>query len=109
MHNDERPAVERTLDAVRRDVAEIDRQIIAGLATRERLAAEAVRFKRSAADITDLPLRANLLARIDRQAADAGVSRALAHAVYNAILDVSIPRQLELFANRHVEPTSERD
>ncbi|HYG42680.1 MAG TPA: chorismate mutase [Bordetella sp.] len=104
MLNDNHRPCGRTLEDVRRDVAAVDRKIIAALARRERLAVEAVRFKRSVADITDPSLQAGLLARIERWAGEAGLSATLACGVYAAILDFGIPRQLEVFAEHSTGP-----
>ncbi|MBV7482217.1 chorismate mutase [Bordetella sp. BOR01] len=104
MSKTDRSSNGRTLEDVRRDVARIDRKIVAALAAREQLAVEAVQFKCSVADISDPALQKNLLARIDGWAIRAGLSTALARGVYTAILAFGIPRQLEVFAARHVRP-----
>ena len=84
------------LEDVRRDLAGIDRDIIACLARRQSLAEAAVAAGQSADETMDPVHHACFLARVQTLAIEAGVSPALAQGVYLAILDDAIARQLKL-------------
>lgn len=94
-HPARRPASD--LETVRREVAAVDRQIVALLAKRAALADEAVRFKTSVHDIADPALQEGLLARVTEWAAGSNTPAALARGVYTAILAYSVRRQTEVF------------
>jgi chorismate mutase len=98
MTHDDNAQFTRDLEAVRRDVREIDQQIIIALKKRELLVKEVVIFKNSPSDITDPRNVLSLLQRVDLWAEEHGVSTELARGVYEAILNFVIPRQLALYA-----------
>ena len=84
------------LEDVEREVARLDRDIIACLARRQSLAEAAVAAGQSAGQTMDPVHHACFLARVQSLAVEAGVSPALAQGVYLAILDDAIARQLRL-------------
>jgi chorismate mutase len=88
----------RNIEAIRRDVDAIDRQIIALFKKRLALSDEAILFKTSVEDITNPDHTASLLKRVDRCATELEVPAELVRRVYDGVIAFVLPRHLAGFA-----------
>jgi isochorismate pyruvate lyase len=88
------PADCTTMTEVRAGVDEVDRQIVALLATRFGYMDAAARIKPERAAVRDEWRKADVKAKVDSAAAAAGLDRALIDRLYEDLIETSIAHEL---------------
>lgn len=86
-----------TMTEVREGVDDVDRQIVALLARRFGYMDAAARIKPDRGAVRDEWRKADVKAKVDAAAADAGVDRALMDRLYEDLVETSIAYELEVF------------
>ena len=82
---------------VRAGVDEVDRQLVALLRRRFGYMDAAARIKPDRSAVRDEWRKADVLAKVDRAAADLGVDRSLVSRLYEDLIETSIAHELEVF------------
>jgi len=80
----------QTMTEVRAGIDEIDRRMVELVARRFRFMDAAARIKPDRGAVRDEDRKAEVLAKVDRAAADAGVDRALMARIYEELIERSI-------------------
>ena len=80
----------QTMPEVRAGIDEIDRRMVELVARRFRFMDAAARIKPDRGAVRDEDRKAEVLAKVDRAAADAGVDRALMARIYEELIERSI-------------------
>jgi isochorismate pyruvate lyase len=80
----------QTMIEVRAGIDEIDRRVVELVARRFRFMDAAARIKPDRGAVRDEDRKAEVLAKVDRAAADAGVDRALMARIYEELIERSI-------------------
>lgn len=86
-----------TMTEVREGVDDVDRQIVALLARRFGYMDAAARIKPDRGAVRDEWRKADVKAKVDAAAGDAGVDRALMDRLYEDLVETSIAYELEVF------------
>ena len=86
-----------TMAEVRSGVDDIDRRIVELLALRFRFMDAAARIKPERSAVRDEERKADVLAKIDAAAAEAGLDRDLAARLYEELIEASIAYELREF------------
>ena len=86
-----------TMAEVRSGVDDIDRRIVELLALRFRFMDAAARIKPERSAVRDEERKADVLAKIDAAAAEAGLDRDLAARLYEELIEASIAHELRAF------------
>ncbi|HET7816801.1 MAG TPA: chorismate mutase [Sphingomicrobium sp.] len=97
MHPIDQPETCRTMSEVRAAIDEIDRRIVELVALRFRFMDAAARIKPERSMVRDQARKAEVLAKVDQAAADAGVDRALVRGIYEELIERSITHELAEF------------
>jgi isochorismate pyruvate lyase len=88
------PADCRTMTEVRAGVDDVDRQVVALLARRFGYMDAAARIKPNREAVRDEWRKADVKAKVDAAAAEAGVDRALLSRLYEDLIETSIAHEL---------------
>lgn len=86
-----------TMAEVRAGVDEVDRQIVALIGRRFSYMDAAARIKPNRGAVRDEWRKADVKAKVDAAAADAGIDRALMSRLYEDLIETSIAYELEVF------------
>lgn len=86
-----------TMAEVRAGVDEVDRQIVALIGRRFGYMDAAARIKPDRGAVRDEWRKADVKAKVDAAAADAGIDRALMSRLYEDLIETSIAYELEVF------------
>jgi isochorismate pyruvate lyase len=85
------------MNEVRAGVDDVDRRIVALLRRRFGYMDAAARIKPDRSAVRDEWRKADVLAKVDRSAAELGVDRQLAARLYEDLIETSIAHELEVF------------
>ena len=89
------PADCQTMTDVRRGVDDVDRRIVALLRRRFGFMDAAARIKPDREAVRDEWRKADVLAKVDSAAAEAGIDRALVARLYEDLIETSIAHELQ--------------
>ena len=87
----------QTMIEVRAGIDEIDRRMVELVARRFRFMDAAARIKPDRGAVRDEERKAEVLAKVDRSAAEAGVDRALMARIYEELIERSIAYEFDEF------------
>ena len=91
------PADCTTMAEVRAGVDDVDRQIVALIARRFGYMAAAARIKRNRSEVRDEWRKADVLAKVDAFAREAGIDHKLTARLYEDLIETSIAHELSVF------------
>ena len=91
------PADCSTMAEVRAGVDDVDRRIVALLQRRFGYMDAAARIKPDRSAVRDEWRKADVLAKVDKSAADLGIDRRLAARIYEDLIETSIAHELEVY------------